>query len=198
MYGGQCHHAYFRSALELHGSLVANDIRHDFYTLWNESAVHRARNQCVKAFLNTDFEYMLFVDGDIEFTCDDVALLSNLDTDIAAGCYRMKQDNAPFAAWCNGKLVTLDDVAHCGQPFKVDYAGTGFMLIKRHVIERLCQDAETYDGPEGLTHQLFRFPIRNGVELSEDYAFCEDARNAGFNVVMHPRVRLVHWGIKAY
>lgn len=196
MYGGNCHHAFFRSSLSLHGFLVQEGIPHDFYTMWNESAIHRARNQCVKAFLETDFEYLMFIDGDIEFTTDDVGRLWNLDTDVAVGCYRMKRDDAPFAAWKNGELLTLDTLPD--EPFEVDYAGTGFMMIKRHVLTRLISDDNKYEGKEGDMHQVFDFPIRKGIELSEDYAFCEDAANAGFKVMMDPKVRLKHWGIKAY
>jgi len=196
MYGGKCEHAFFRSCLELRGFLVSEGVNHDFYTLWNESAVHRARNQCVKAFLETDYEYLMFIDGDIEFTIDDIGRLWNLDADVAVGCYRMKSDDAPYAAWKDGKLLSLENLPK--EPFNVDYAGTGFMMIKRRVIEGLCSLEKQYEGKEGFMYQLFDFPLRDGVELSEDYAFCEDARNAGFKVVMHPDVKLQHWGIKAY
>ena len=196
MYGGNCHHAFFRSCLNLHGYLTQQEIPHDFYTLYNESAVHRARNQCVKAFLETDHTHLMFIDADIEFTIDDVGMLHNLDADVGVGCYRMKRDGAPFAAWSDGALVTLDSLPK--EPFPVDYAGTGFMLIKREVLQHLCTPHNVYEGKDGPMHQVFDFPIRDDIELSEDYAFCEDARNAGFSVIMEPNVRLKHWGIKAY
>lgn len=196
MYGGSCHHAYFRSALQLHGYLVQQGTPHDFYTLYNESAVHRARNQCVKAFLQTDYTHLMFIDADIEFTVDDVGMLHNLDADVAVGCYRMKRDDAPYAAWNKGKLLRLDDLPK--EPFPVDYAGTGFMLIKREVLETLSTKDNLYEGKDGQMHQIFDFPLRDGIELSEDYAFCEDARNKGFTVMMDPSVKLKHWGIKSY
>ena len=205
MYGGNCLHSYFKSALNLHGFMIREDVDHDFYTLWNESAVHRARNQCVKAFLETKFEYLFFIDADIEFTIDDVGRIWNLgqEADISVGLYRMKRDDAPFAAWVDGKLVTMEDITSPDSPVQaapraVDYAGTGFMLIHRRVLEHLCTDENKYEGKDGPMHQVFDFPLRGGVELSEDYAFCEDARNAGYKVMMDTNVRLKHWGIKAY
>lgn len=217
MYGGNCHHAFFKSALNLHGYLVSENVPHDFYTLYNESAVHRARNQCVKAFLDTDYEFLMFIDGDIEFTVDDVGKLWNImdnDTErtngqigIAAGMYRMKTDDAPYAAWVDGRLITENDLAFYQQPqinatpeayIPVDYAGTGFMLIRREVLEKLCTSKNSYAGKDYPLHQVFKFPIREGVELSEDYAFCEDTRKLGYKVVMDTTVRLGHWGIKRY
>lgn len=196
MYGGKCEHSFFKSCLNLHGYLVQQQIDHDFYTLYNESAVHRARNQCVHAFLKTDYSHLMFIDADIEFTIDDVGLLHNLDTDIAVGCYRMKRDDAPYAAWSDGKLVTLSKLPK--KPFPVQYAGTGFMLIKREVLTTLATKDNEYEGKDGPMHQIFDFPIRDNIELSEDYAFCEDARKANYSVIMHPDVKLKHWGVKAY
>lgn len=201
MYGGNCQYGYFHSALKLTEFLIREDIPYDFYTMYNESAVHRARNQCVKAFLATDFEFMMFIDGDIEFTITDVANLWNLihsdpTIGVATGLYRMKRDNAEFAAWKGGKLLTVED--DYNEPFEVDYAGTGFMLIRRDIIQKLCTEENKYEGKDGEMHQVFRFPLHEGIELSEDYAFCLDVRNMGYKVVMDPAVRLGHWGIKKY
>ena len=103
MYGGFCMAPFFKSCLELKEGL--HEIPHQFYTLTNESAVHRARNQCAKAFLSTDYERLMFIDSDIEFNAEDVGKLWAMDADIAVGAYSMKKMGAKKAAWIDGALV---------------------------------------------------------------------------------------------
>ena len=80
----------------------------------------------------------------------------------------------------------------------MDYAGTGFMMIKRGVLRDLVEGSVEYEGPHGRCWQLFDWPIVDGVELSEDYSFCLKAREAGYVVKMDTGIRLVHWGQHGY
>jgi hypothetical protein len=104
----------------------------------------------------------------------------------------MKLPSKPLSAWKDGKLVNLEDCP--SEPFEVDYAGTGFMLIKRRVYEALKDQTDSYEGPDGRVHAFYMTPIfRDGFE-SEDYHFCRKAREAGFKILMDPSIRLGHWG----
>lgn len=198
MYGGNCMAPYFTSMLELTRSMVSQDFYYGVNVITNESAVHRARNKCVQTFLATDFEYLMFIDGDIEFTPDDVGKLLNLNTDIAVGVYPMKKKGAPYAAWVEGKLVDSLDVY--SEPVSVDYAGTGFMLIKRRVFEKIRErwPELTYKDDKGDNYQWFDWPIVDDVELSEDYSFCQKWRDLGGEVVMDPSIRLKHYGVYCF
>ncbi|HWV61946.1 MAG TPA: hypothetical protein VN034_14880 [Sphingopyxis sp.] len=85
--------------------------------------------------------------------------------------------------------------------------GTGLMLIRRDVVETLCArhpelvfrtDARDRQGT-GVgesVHALFLPEIdpTSGLMLSEDYAFCHRARDAGFRVWLAPWVRTTHSG----
>ena len=133
-YGGMVTEAYLRSCLDLRAVLTEAKIDHDWLTGRNESLVHRARNEMTATFLKTDFERMMWIDADIEFSPDDVAKLWNLDTDIAVGVYPMKRkDKCWYAAWMKGELIK--DLDQFSEPQEVDFAGTGFMMIKRSAIE---------------------------------------------------------------
>lgn len=58
--------------------------------------------------------------------------------------------------------------------------------------------AASYAGPDGRVPALWMTPIwADGLE-SEDYHFCRIAREAGFQVIMDPSVRLTHWGQFGY
>lgn len=193
-YGGMVHEAHFRSCLNLKESLIQGGLEHDWLTGRNESLVTRARNEMTASFLSTSHSHMMWLDADIEFEPEHVAKLWSMDADIGVGIYCMKKKNEQwFAAWQGGKLVKdLDQFGK--EPIEVDYAGTGFMMIRRAVIEKLVETSGTYEGPKGRVPALYMTPIHNDCFESEDYHFCRKAREAGFKVMADPTVRLIHWG----
>jgi hypothetical protein len=210
---------FFESCLHLQESLGMEGVKQT-YCIVSDSAVHRGRNQLVKAFLESDFDRLMFIDSDIEFSADDVGKLWNLDADIAVGVYPMKEMGAPYAAWVDGKLI--DNLEQFSGPVNVDYAGTGFMMIKRSVFEALmpftplekCLEADKKT--EGFRYVFFDFPLmpvdskdekairqtetcsKVVTELPEDYGFCQKARQLGFKVQMDPTVKLKHFGLYGY
>lgn len=136
-YGGQVLEAHFRSCQNLKEELTRQGIKHDWLTGRNESLVHRARNEMTATFMKTDHERMMFIDADIEFTPDDVAKLWNLDADVAVGVYPMKKrDECWYAAWVDGKLIK--NLGQFKGPIEVDFAGTGFMMIKRSALLQMA------------------------------------------------------------
>lgn len=196
-YGGQVTTAYFNSCMRLQAELISAGLAHDWLTGVNESLVTRARNEMTASFLETTHSHMMWIDADIEFEPDHVAKLWNMDADIAVGVYAMKkQDKQWFAAWKDGALVK--DLDQFKGPIEVDYAGTGFMIIRRNVVETLAAKSESYEGPNGRVPALYMTPIWNDGFESEDYHFCRKARDSGFKVMMDPSVRLGHIGQYRY
>lgn len=197
MFGGQCTEPFFHSAMRTVRELERVGIEYDWLTERNESLVHRARMEMTASFLCTKHSHLFWIDADIEFEPEHVAALWNLETDIACGVYAMKKRDAQwFAAWKDGKLVK--DLDQFKGPVEVDYAGTGFLLIKREVIEKLAETAPKWEGANGPVPALFMTPIHNGGLESEDYNFCRLAREAGYKIIMDPSVRLGHWGQYRY
>lgn len=192
MFGGMCTAAYFQSSLNLRLGLVEAGVPHDFHVITNESLVPRARNEHVRAFLASDFEALLFIDADIEFTEADVANLWNMEQDVACGLYRMKRPGAPYAAWRNGALLEEPPAG----PFQVDYAGTGFMMIRRAVFSRL--EVPEYDTENGVVREFFGMEVRDRCLMSEDYLFCLRCREEGIPIWAHPEVKLIHHGSYGY
>jgi len=106
-------------------------------------------------------------------------------------------------------LDALDPVAgvRLDQPLELKRLGTGLMLIRRDVIEHLCAahpelryttDAQDR-GEYGLGEHLFAlfqpsFDAETGALLSDDYAFCQRARAAGFRIWAAPWMRTTHTG----
>jgi len=194
MYGGNCTEPFFHSVMRTVRELTLLGVEYDFLTERNESLVHRARMEMTATFLRTNHSHLFWIDADIEFEPEHVAALWNLQADIACGVYAMKKrDKQWFAAWKDGALVK--DLDQFDGPIEVDYCGTGFLLIRRHVIEVLAASVPKWQGANGEVPALFMTPIHNGVLESEDYHFCRIAREAGYKIMMDPSVRLGHWGM---
>lgn len=192
MYGGHCQAPFFGSCLQMKEALSGVD--HSISILTNESAVHRARNQLSKSFLESHHDRLMFIDSDIEFDPNDIGRLWQMDADIAVGLYPMKKIGSAKAAWVDGELVTeLPE-----EDFEVDYAGTGFMMIKREVFEAMKEHVELEKTEQGERYRFFHFPVRDGVELSEDYEFCRLAKELGFKIIANPSINLTHYGLHGF
>ena len=195
-YGGMVTAPHFRSCMNLKEELTKAGISHDWLIGWNESLVHRGRMEMTASFLKSRHTHMMWLDADIEFEPEAVANLWNLNADIGVGFYAMKRHDMPLSAWKDGKLVSLDECP--SEPFEVDYAGTGFMMIRRDVIEKLTEIHGTYEGPHGPVPAIYMTPVHDGSLESEDYHFCRIAREAGFKVIGDPSIKLGHYGQYRY
>lgn len=183
--------------MNLKEELCRAGLAHDWLIMWNESLVHRGRMEMVASFLKTDHTHLFWLDADMEFTPEDVAKVWNMQADVGVGFYPMKKtDQPPLSAWRGGKLVDLRECP--AEPFEVDYAGTGFMCVKREVIEKLAAAAPVFRGKDGPVPAIMLTPVTDGVLESEDYYFCRTAREAGFKIMGDPSIRIGHWGTYRY
>lgn len=166
MYGGMCSGMYARSLADLTSSCKANGIPLQFYFLFNESLITRARNYCVDEFMRSECTHMLFIDSDIGFKSQDaLAMLALMTQDekyntIMCGPYpkktisweKIKQavdmgaaDNDPNQLENFVGDFVMNPVRNMAikiqEPAEVAEGGTGFMMISRKVFE---QYAKTY------------------------------------------------------
>jgi hypothetical protein len=90
---------------------------------------------------------------------------------------------------------------------KAAYVGTGFLLIARAALERVCAahpelTADLSQVDAGLTRAAMVFDTmieaETGQHLSEDYAFCRRWRDLGGEIWADMESRLTHVGHAAY
>lgn len=136
MYGSKCFGQFHKSAMQTAIELTKVGMPFTWSTPWNESLIPRARNNIVSEFLQSDFETLFFIDADIEFSVEDVSKLWNLNKDVSCGAYRNKVDTSKLEVWKDGKLKNIENES---KPMTVDFAGTGFILIKRKVLEDMIK-----------------------------------------------------------
>lgn len=169
-------------------------------TLVNESLITRGRNTLVAKFLNDEESTdLFFVDSDIGFEAWQVLALMDMNKDIACGLYPMK--TVPVQWVVNS--VEGTDTENEGNWIEVTKSGTGFMMIKKHVFEKMNEHpaVKPFVNDIGLPKELdphmrtyFDTAVREGRYYSEDWTFCENWRDLDGKIWVDRRVNLKHSG----
>jgi hypothetical protein len=228
-YGGLVAQGYMESIIGLmvYGSAHGFDMT--LALNGHDSLITRSRNKIVSAFLDRpNATHLFFIDADISFKAEAVKRLLDFDQDVAAGMYPIKNIDWPRFHQRLQPGATENDMRELGLNFvgtpiagegreerdgfvTGSYAGTGFMLIKRRVLERMIaaypetkfEVAHTY--PRVTTqspnqYALFDCMIEKGtnIYLSEDFAFCQRWRALGGTIWLDTESRLTHTGVYAY
>lgn len=168
-------------------------------TMVNESLVTRARNNLMaKMMHNTNATHFMFIDADIRFQPESIFQMIACEKDVIGGLYPKK------ALPINYVINLKSEVTVQGDIYTVDTMGTGFLLFKRHVYEKLiAAHPETkYVDDIGLGKQyepnmyaIFDTIIdEKGHYLSEDWTFCRRWQKLGGQIWAHSKVLLNHSG----
>jgi hypothetical protein len=216
MYGGMCTGEYTRSMLSVVPTLSAEGISVSTAFIYNDSLITSARNKLATIFANHDFSHMLFIDADIGFDARDIVSMIRANKNVIAGIYPKKRLNWQRVEMAVKAGIPTDQIQyHTGdlvvnlvghekektvkpdEPVEVWGAGTGFMLIKKEVIETLKDKVDSYlDDDDSVLYEYFflkKDPAIN-KQLTEDYAFCWLCRENGIKIHVAPWVRLSHTG----
>jgi glycosyltransferase involved in cell wall biosynthesis len=171
-----------------------------------DSLVPRARNTLTVEFLKSDCTHLLFVDSDLVFDASHIVRMLSHDEDIVGGFYPKKQQGDPELVF-NAMVppVKMDS----RRLTQVRYIGTGFILVKRHVIEKMVSELGDQimfevDGKPGTYGfdfwpvGVYHYPNGTSRYLSEDWYFCQRAIDLGFKIYGDNGVILKHSGSAVY
>jgi len=237
MYGGMAHGLYIKACLDLQNVMSKYGIETKFSFLFNESLITRARNYLVDEFLRSGFTHLLFIDSDIHYQPQDIVALMALDKDVIGGPYPKKSINWGNVAQAARNNPDLDPKELEGlvgeyvfnvvkgtqqfqvtEPLEVLEIGTGHMMVKRHVFEKMQESfpnikykpdhvgQANFDGSRYI-HAYFDTVIDTkdsitggGTEryLSEDYMFCQMWRKIGGQIFLCPWMKTQHIGTYAF
>lgn len=217
-YGGMMAEPYVRSLVGLALMFPQKAAGWGFYTSRSESLVQRARNAAAAECMAGPYTHLMFIDADVEFRPDDVFRLVDHGVDVVAGAYPVKRldtdpERVSRAAARPGPITEhLTDFPFNLDPeeaaagvemteaglLSVSEAPTGFMLIRRRVLEAL-RDARPESAYEGgwAIFEPFIDP-KSRQYLSEDYAFCRRWKQLGGKVWVDLGVKLGHHGQMVY
>ena len=199
-YGGQLTESTFMSFIKWGNTCRQLGIDWTVETMTNESLISRARNTLTAKFLNTEGStHLMFIDADIGWEPWHLLALLNADKDDIGGLYPMK--SLPDK-WCVNGIPGANENDPSGL-VEVTKTGTGFLLMKRHVFEKLNQHpaVKPFTNDIGLDPVLnqymktyFDTAVREGRYYSEDWTFCENWRDLGNQIFVDKRVLLKHTG----
>jgi hypothetical protein len=198
-YGGMLTESTFMSFIKWANTARQLGIDWTLETMVNESLISRARNTLTAKFLEQqDSTHLFFVDADIGWEPWHLLVLLNRDVDVIGGLYPMK--TMPIKWVVNG----FEGAEEGPDGFQeVSKAGTGFLLMKRNVFEKLKSHpaVKQYKNDIGLDPKYdqhlktyFDTAVRQNRYYSEDWTFCENWRDIGGKVYVDKRVLLRHSG----
>ena len=161
MYGGMCGGQYTRAMIEYQKVCSEFELQTEFFFLFNESLITRARNYCVDEFMRSDYTHLMFIDADIGFNPHDVLALAAIadpesDKDIVCGPYPKKViswekiKRAVDKGFADENPQRLENYVGdyvfnpadgsseiaLNEPVEVLEGGTGFMMIQRKAFEK--------------------------------------------------------------
>jgi len=186
------------SLFRAHTALVEAGYGVELGLLAGECHVDDARNRLVREFLNGTCTDLVFIDADIGFIPDDLLRLLSHDRDVVGGTYPMKQAIEQFPVRLKGGEIWSDKDGL----IEVDGLPTGFLRVRRNVLERLAADSLEYQIKGGedtqTTRLIFERLIIDGGRVSGDYAFCHKWKQAGGRIWCDPEADLGHVGDKTW
>lgn len=235
-YGAQLFAEYVSSLSDTIAYLASKGIQTRAKFIVHESLITRARNNLMAQFMALEgFTHLMFIDADIKWDARDIYAMLMKDVDVVGGIYPKKRLhlsnlNKDHVKGIVGKLqeINANDVTYERELIPhllryvldaekdqeatdsdmeaVKYIGTGFMLIKRKVIEEMIEHhKDTYNIQEMLSpeeqkfsYALFDCAIKNKNYLSEDFLFCQRWLDVGGKIYAYIPAKLTHIGLFRY
>jgi hypothetical protein len=227
-FGGLVTQGYMSSVINLMQYSAAAGFDASLSLLGCDALITRSRNTLVGRFLESPAAtHLMFIDADIAFDPAQVGRLLRFDQDVVGGMYPLKvihwdaeallraahrvesMQSAPLlyvGRFCEGAALRRQDGFVTGI-----YAGSGFLMIKRQVIERMIAAyPETRytaglvypppPSPEPARFALFDCMIDpdTGTYLSEDFTFCRRWRSIGGTIWLDTAGTLTHAGTHGF
>ena len=170
MYGGMCAGMFAKSTADLSAICTQYGIPLQFYYLFNESLITRARNYCVDEFMRSDAQHLMFIDSDIGFNPQDVIAMMALQAqepekyEIIGGPYPKKCISWEKIKRAVDKGIADDDPnvlerfvgdfvfnpkggqqsIAISEPVEVLEIGTGFMMIHKDALKKFTEAYQQY------------------------------------------------------
>ncbi|MGA3025599.1 MAG: hypothetical protein ABSF98_12575 [Bryobacteraceae bacterium] len=226
-FGGQVSWLYAVSLLKLQKAFTQRGWSLGFLLQPGDALVTRARQTIVCHFLDyPGATHLLFVDADIGFEPEQVFRLLEFGADFTAAAYPVKQVNwelmaaavqagrTPLESATLSYVVERDatrDMVTRNGFVKSRYAGSGFLMIRRSVLEAMIDRypelryTHEHKASDPLAGSRWRSALFNcmidkltGFYLSEDFSFCQRWTEMGGEIWVDYMSRLDHVGVMVF
>lgn len=222
MYGGMCHGSYAKSLFQTMKLLTDKGYDVHYRDMYNNSMITEARDLFTQMFLKSGCDYLFFIDADQSFKAEDVLRMIEENRDIIGGVVPKKRINwdsiseavkygissdmlSKFSGEFNLALLPgQEQPEDFSKSFEVSHVGTGMMIIKRSVFEKLKNITRTYTysgsgilgvEPGDKMNEYWNTNISDeGNLLGEDVNFCYMWRKLSGKVYAAPYAKTTHVG----
>lgn len=209
---------YTRSLCGTAETLARFGVRFDLHMIQGHCHVDDARNMILRDFLTSQCTDLFFIDADMGWKAKNFLRLLEVEGDIVGGVYTHKSDafTYPFHP-PQGVELRPNEYGL----YEMPKIATGFMRIRRHVVEALYkreQDAGRCSRPGDELGDVLRSPLSvarivergfprelglqevagNDLYSSGDYVLCLKARQLGFKIFVDPNMEFGHTGEKVW
>ena len=221
-FGGQISVLYAASLFKLQSLLRAyRDCNLKLIFKDGDALITRARASLISQFLDDpSATHLLFIDADIGFEPEQVMRLVQCGAEMCAAVYPIKRldwgrvKKTIDGARPNPAAASLQYVFEVEDPnaviaragfVKVRYAGTGFLMIRRQALEKMCarypqlkfKRDHSVDASSASDNRFALFECmidEAGTYLSEDFAFCKRWTDMGGEIWADLDSKLNHVG----
>jgi hypothetical protein len=151
------------------------------------------------------YDYLFWIDSDIDFTIKNFEDLIEMDKDVATGWYyqadglpvagyfierylKYPEEEVPLPLYNKDYIYSFlndESIVNKTEPYPVHWCGMGWMLIKRGVMEKLKFP--------WFAPKIVRYNLSEAYEvLSEDLSFALNLRDAGIEMWVNPLIKVGH------
>lgn len=196
-YSGKLDARYVEALMNTMDVLREKGIGFEHFVYSRSCHVDDARNAITAKFLESECKELIFLDADVSWDPEALVKLIEHDRDLVAGVYpkrSFKDTNFPV-------LVAEGVALQADQDGLVEVLGapTGFMKIKRHVLEKMqAKNADRTYMEKGSNKMpitiIFERSFVDNRRYSGDLNFCREWREMGGKVFVDPEMKLCHVG----
>jgi hypothetical protein len=170
--------------------------------------IHQARNYLTSVFLTTQYQYMLFVDSDVEFEPEAVVRMMVAKKNIVCTPYRVKSQEIDKEIYTVEFKNPKNILVLAGGLVEIEAGPTGLMLIDRKVFEKIIKNHPDLKiknkavlspgASHAFYYNFFNFGFIDGYSMGEDVSFCRLARGNGFKLYANIESSTGHHGSFAW
>lgn len=201
---------YQMSWMATQSLLTRSGIDHVWRSQGGDPYLDKVRNRLASEALTRFPEAtdIFFIDDDEGWPAEKVLEFINRPEDVLVGVYPKKKDETEFP--CQLLLDEKGDFIERDGLYEVALGPTGFMRIKRHVLEKMAAGSLIYPDPDAQGNlvdiwNIFQTGVtpdpkdpKRGIWWGEDYFFCARWRQMGGTVWCDPNVLFTHRGQKVW
>jgi hypothetical protein len=211
---------FMQSVLNLCMDCVQTGISITFYTPYN-SLIAIARNSCIDTFMKGEYTHLLFIDTDESFETEQVIRLLQSDFPLVGAFVPLKKynidklvntgtDSEKYQSMLKYNFGITKDKDEKTNNTNVDIKnefvnvikiGTGFMMLKRDVIEKMEKEYPEYisENDEKIKdYFLFQTVVENKVFIGEDFFFCKLWKKMGGEIWADTKSKVNHIGTHTF